>query len=152
MLAQTANFGNYNLESAIDFLTIWLLIWTEYGQKKVKLARHRFPGNISLFSSFSQDYKSLVQTNATLLANNSQNCWLLLVASVCTSCCMSLRVVGSCCAKFETGQTLQLRANGNKKSQQCRELLARTMFRMFARKSEMLIDFLICILLYMVPL
>ena len=24
---------------------------------------------------------------------------------VCTPCCMSLRVVGSCCTKFETGQT-----------------------------------------------
>ena len=27
------------------------------------------------------------------------------VASVCTPCCMWLRVVGSCCAKLETGQT-----------------------------------------------
>ena len=47
----------------------------------------------------------------------------------------------TCCAKFETGQTLQLRAHGNKNSQQCRELLARAMFRLFARKCEMLIDF-----------
>ena len=32
--------------------------------------------------------------------------WMLHVASVCTYCCMLLRVVGrSCCAKFETGQT-----------------------------------------------
>ena len=151
-LAQTANFGNHNLESRIDFLTVWLLFWTEYEQKKVKLARHSFPGNISLFSSFSQDYKSPVKTDATLLGNNSQNCWLLLVASVCTPGYMSLRVVGSCCAKIETGQTLQLRSNGNKKSQQCRELLARKMFRIFERKSEILMDFLICILLYMVPL
>ena len=30
---------------------------------------------------------------------------MLHVASVCTSCCMLLRVVGSCCAKFKTGQT-----------------------------------------------
>jgi len=28
------------------------------------------------------------------------------VKSVCTPCCMLLRVVGSCCAKMETGQTL----------------------------------------------
>ena len=39
---------------------------------------------------------SPVQTDATLLANNSQHCWMLHVASVCTPC-----------AKFETGQTFQ---------------------------------------------
>ena len=37
---------------------------------------------------------SPVQTDATLLANNSQNCWMLHVASVCTPCCMLVRVVG----------------------------------------------------------
>ena len=31
---------------------------------------------------------------------------MLHVASVCTPCCMLWHVVGSCCAKFETGQTL----------------------------------------------
>ena len=40
-----------------------------------------------------------------LLANNSQHCWMLHVVSVYTSSCMLLRVVGSCCEKFETGQT-----------------------------------------------
>ena len=35
----------------------------------------------------------------------TQHCWMWHVASVCTPCCMLLRVVGSCCAKFETGQT-----------------------------------------------
>ena len=40
--------------------------------------------------------------------NNSQHCWMLIhVASVCTPCCMLLCVVGSCCAKFETGQTFE---------------------------------------------
>ena len=34
-----------------------------------------------------------------------ESCWILHVASVCTLCCMFLRVVGSCCANFETGQT-----------------------------------------------
>ena len=34
-----------------------------------------------------------MQTDATLLANNSQHCWMLHVASVCTPCCMLLRVV-----------------------------------------------------------
>ena len=49
----------------------------------------------------------LLQTDANmkLLANNSQHCWMLHVASVYTPCCMLLRVVGSCCAKFETGQS-----------------------------------------------
>ena len=34
-----------------------------------------------------------MQTDATLLANNSQNCWMLHLVSVCTPCCMSLRKV-----------------------------------------------------------
>ena len=38
-------------------------------------------------------YLSPVQTDATLLAINSQRCWMLHVASVCTPCCMLLRVV-----------------------------------------------------------
>ena len=46
-----------------------------------------------------------MQTGAALLANNCQYCRVLHVASVCTPCCMLLRVVGSCCAKLETGQT-----------------------------------------------
>ena len=36
---------------------------------------------------------SPVQTDVTLLANNSQHCWMLHVASVCTPCCMLLDVV-----------------------------------------------------------
>ena len=36
---------------------------------------------------------SLVQMDATLLANNSQHCWMLRVASVCTPCCVLLGVV-----------------------------------------------------------
>ena len=48
-----------------------------------------------------------MQTDATLLASNSQHCWMLHVASVCTPYCMLLDVVACCCAKFETGQTFQ---------------------------------------------
>ena len=48
-----------------------------------------------------------MQTDATLLANNFQHCWMLHVASVCTPCCMLLDVIACCCAKFETGQTFQ---------------------------------------------
>ena len=50
---------------------------------------------------------SPVRTDSTLLANNSQHCWILHVASVCTPCFMLLDVVVCCCAKFETGQTFQ---------------------------------------------
>ena len=48
-----------------------------------------------------------MQTGSTLLANNPKLCWILRVAPVCTPCCMLLRVVGSCCAKFETDQTFR---------------------------------------------
>ena len=50
---------------------------------------------------------SPMQTGSTLLANNPKLCWMLRVAPVCTPCCMLLRVVGSCCAKFETDQTFR---------------------------------------------
>ena len=33
-----------------------------------------------------------MQTDATLSTNNSKHCWMLHVASVCTPCCMLLRV------------------------------------------------------------
>ena len=45
--------------------------------------------------------------DATLLANNSQHCWMLCVVSICTPCCMLLCIVRSCCAKFETSQTYE---------------------------------------------
>ena len=37
----------------------------------------------------AQSFLSPVQTDATLLANYSQHCWMLHVASVCTPCCTS---------------------------------------------------------------
>jgi len=43
--------------------------------------------------------------STTLLANNSQHCWMLHDVSVCIPCCMLLCVFGSWCAKFETSQT-----------------------------------------------
>ena len=55
----------------------------------------------------TSSFLSPVQTDAALLANNSQHCWMLHVASVCTPCCMLLDVVACCCAKFETSQTFQ---------------------------------------------
>ena len=69
-----------------------------------------------------------MQTEATELANNFQHCWMLHVASVFTPCCMLLRVVWSCCAKFETGQTFSCATTPTIVGQQCWELL-----RPFAR-------------------
>ena len=50
-------------------------------------------GNLSLSSGVKLLGETMVQTDATLLANNSQHCWMLHVASVCTPCCMLLRIV-----------------------------------------------------------
>ena len=41
------------------------------------------------------------QTDATLLTNNSQHCWMLHVASVCTPCRMLLRVVAQSLKPFK---------------------------------------------------
>ena len=49
-----------------------------------------------------------MQADATLLANYSRHCGMLHVASVShpvVCCYMFLRVIGSCCAKVESGQT-----------------------------------------------
>lgn len=46
-----------------------------------------------------------LQTDVILLANYSQHCWIVKVASVCTPCCLLSRVVESCCTMFETGKT-----------------------------------------------
>ena len=52
-------------------------------------------------------FLSPMQMNATLLGNNSQHCWMLRVASICTPCCMLFCIACSCCAKFETSQTYE---------------------------------------------
>ena len=55
-----------------------------------------------------------MQLDKPLLASNSQHCWMLHVESVCTSCCMLLRVFGSCCATGQTfsyGQTVATTPN-----------------------------------------
>ena len=67
---------------------------------------------IELISSVNWDNLLVpLQTDATLLANNSQR-WVLSYMSrpfahPVACCCMWLRVVGSCWAKFETGQTFE---------------------------------------------
>ena len=57
-----------------------------------------------------------------MLANKSQHCSMLHVASVCTSCCMLLGVVAL---------SLMLRLNGRNNSQQCWELLANNVASVF---------------------
>ena len=47
-----------------------------------------------------------MQTEATLSANNSQHCSIRFDVTCCVRLHTLLHVVGSCCAKFETGQTL----------------------------------------------
>ena len=82
-------------------------------QRRENKVLNRFTVNYYPFdkalSIFSRWLKALspVQTDATLLTNNSQHCWMLHVASACTPCCMLLDVVACCCTKFETGQTFQ---------------------------------------------
>ena len=46
----------------------------------------------SALSLLSTSVLSPVQTDATLLGNNSQHCWMLHVPSFCTPCCMLLDV------------------------------------------------------------
>ena len=55
---------------------------------------------------FDQLQYSPLQTDGILLASNCQYRWMLHVTSICTPCRILLRVVGTSCAKFETGQTL----------------------------------------------
>ena len=77
-----------------------------------------------------------MQTDATLLANNSQLCWMLHVAFVCTPCCVLLGVVAQSlkpvkllvtCKRTQQPPTMlrpfargfRLRANGRNNSQHC---------------------------------
>ena len=74
---------------------------------KVKMGVYGRAGEsvVHFFSTISQ-VTARLKTNVILKPSATDaNCWMLHVASVCTPCCMLLSVVGSCCAKFETGQT-----------------------------------------------
>ena len=66
-------------------------------------SRVRIPYTPEFFFRFSfRNCKSCVYNCDELLSYNSQHCWMLHVASVCTPCWMLLRVDGSCCAKSWT--------------------------------------------------
>ena len=77
--------------------------------------KYRQDLNIIIVSSFVLDLRSdkqqqgsrLRANGCNIVGQNSQHCWMLHVASVCTPCCMLLDVVACCRAKFETGQTFQ---------------------------------------------
>ena len=101
-------------------LKILLLCWTDYYWQTLlniasywkKTRKHRLLKNSNNFNVIfhmmtcirTSIYLSPLQTDATLLANNSQHSWMLCVASVCTPCCLLLCVIG---AKFETSQTFE---------------------------------------------
>ena len=78
-------------------------VWTG-SLKRWKIRCYRLRRFFSIHITLRQAL-SYVQTDATLLANNSQRCCMLHVASVCTPCWMFVRVVGSWCGNFKTGQT-----------------------------------------------
>ena len=82
------------------FRACWLV--ERYGLKWENCLWKRRDHSAIIFSRIENNFSrcvllSPVQMDATLLANSSQHC--------CTPCYMLLRVVRSCCAKFETGQT-----------------------------------------------
>ena len=85
-----------------------------------------------------QNYQTVlrpVQTLATLLANKRQHCWAQHVASICTPCCVLLRLVGSCWMKFETVQTSEPRsANISIVSRSSKR--GSTMLRSFAQHTQ----------------
>ena len=56
------------------------------------------------------------------LSKRTQHCWRLHVASVCTPCCILLRVVGSCCIRLNTTAT-RTQQHAKLLAQQCCELL-----------------------------
>ena len=56
-----------------------------------------------VFCSMSSKDKPHVNGHNIFGHDNSQHCLMLHVASVCKTFCILLRVVGSCCAKFESG-------------------------------------------------
>ena len=55
-------------------------------------------------------------------SKRTQHCWRLHVASVCTPCCILLRVVGSCCIRLNTTAT-RTQQHAKLLAQQCCELL-----------------------------
>lgn len=73
-------------------------------QRLVTWYRDIFPRTNFTLPSTTK-FLSPVQTDTTLLANLSQHCWMLHLASVCTPCCTLLRFVESCSPKLENGGT-----------------------------------------------
>ena len=83
------------------------MLFSEIGSGfKEAIAKHQ---NVS-----SRHWRFRSWNSAARLCANGRNIvgqqlpilWMLHLGSIFTLCCMLLRVVGSCCAKFETGKTL----------------------------------------------
>ena len=73
----------------------------------IKQCKNYFFEHLQAPACFGHQTLSPMQTDATMLDNNSHHFWMLHVVSVCTLCCVLLCAVRSCCAKFETGQTFE---------------------------------------------
>ena len=59
---------------------------------------------------------------SSLLPDNSQHCWMLHIASVCTPCWILVHVVGSCCICLHTNAT-EMQQHATLLWRQCWELL-----------------------------
>ena len=79
--------------------------------------------SVTPFNSNLNILKPHANRRSSLLPNNSQNCWMLHTASVCTPCCILVRVVGSCWICLHTNET-QTQQHATLLSQQCWELLS----------------------------
>ena len=68
----------------------------------------------TLITRATKNPKSAVIKTFTpyVTCKRAQHCRMLHVASVCTTCCMLLSVVGSCLAKFATGETFSYLQTG----------------------------------------
>ena len=63
-----------------------------------------YPPELILQVICEDQYKRTQHFGPTTLSQ----CWVLHVVSVCTPCCILLRVVEGCCATFRTGQKAYL--------------------------------------------
>ena len=81
----------------VNEMLLWMMSLCKLKSEIELLVEEYYMYDTRKFIQFNLiQFVSLVQTDATLLANNSQHCWMLRVASVCTPCCVLLGVVVQC--------------------------------------------------------
>ena len=126
-----------------------LLYVASYKLRKPSKGHRGFSINYKWTNSTTQTPLSPKQIDATLLAKNSKHQWMLHVASVCSPCSMLSWVVGSCWAKFETGEMFSyvqtnVTINQSIKSlaQQCWELLGPFACSLTLGISKLLVSYL----------